>query len=83
MHVNVQLRFNPATAQDAPYYRLKESYHDVRAFAEIFWQRMIDEGGIDRFNQNENKTKKENEKYIDLIPRNTRMPGTWVRNGFA
>ncbi|MDL2297407.1 transposase, partial [Bacteroidales bacterium OttesenSCG-928-E04] len=120
MHVNVQLRFNPATGQEAPYYRLKESYRDVRgnvhslivlnigfepslkplqvkriahaltyrfqnrnnvslfqeetgglspeerAFAEIFWQRMIDEGGIDRFNQNENKAKKEKEKYIDL-----------------
>lgn len=30
MHVNVQLRFNPVTEQEAPYYRLKESYRDVR-----------------------------------------------------
>ena len=30
MHVNVQLRFNPDTGQESPYYRLKESYRDVR-----------------------------------------------------
>lgn len=30
MHVNVQLRFNPALGTEAPYYRLKESYRDVR-----------------------------------------------------
>ncbi|MFV0505230.1 MAG: hypothetical protein ACK5L5_00750, partial [Bacteroidales bacterium] len=107
MHVNVQLRFSPATSQEAPYYRLKESYRDERGrvhslivlnigfepllkplqvkriaralslrfqnrhsqslfpenqdgltqeehlFAERYWQRMIDEGGIDRFNQKE------------------------------
>ncbi|MFV0327193.1 MAG: hypothetical protein ACK5LF_22940, partial [Bacteroides xylanisolvens] len=120
MHVNVQLRFNPATSQESPYYRLKESYRDVRGqvhslivlnigfepslkplqvkriaralslrfqnrhsqslfqknqdglteeerlFAEKYWQRMIDEGGIDRFNQKENQSKKESERYIDL-----------------
>ncbi len=120
MHVNVQLRFNPVTEQEAPYYRLKESYRDVRGhvhslivlnigfepslkplqvkriahaltlrfqnrnnkslfpenqngltieerlFAERYWQRMIDEGGIDRFNQKENLSQKESERYIDL-----------------
>jgi len=30
MHANVQLRFNPATGCEAPYYRLKESYRSVR-----------------------------------------------------
>ncbi|MFT4072835.1 MAG: hypothetical protein QM654_13050 [Dysgonamonadaceae bacterium] len=30
MHVNIQLRFNPGTRQEAPYYRQKESYRDVR-----------------------------------------------------
>ena len=30
MHVNVQLRNNPQTGDMAPYYRLKESYRDVR-----------------------------------------------------
>ena len=30
MHANVQLRFNPAIGKEAPYYRLKESYRDVR-----------------------------------------------------
>jgi len=30
MHVNVQLRFNPEIGCEAPYYRLKESYRDVR-----------------------------------------------------
>ena len=30
MHVNVQLRNNPQTGDRAPYYRLKESYRDVR-----------------------------------------------------
>lgn len=30
MHVNVQLRNNPQTGNRAPYYRLKESYRDVR-----------------------------------------------------
>ena len=29
MHANVQTRFNPATGNKAPYYRLKESYRDV------------------------------------------------------
>lgn len=120
MHVNVQLRFNPATEQEAPYYRLKESYRDVRGnvhsfivlnigfepslkplqvkhiaraltlrfqnrnnaslfpenldglsleerlFAERYWQRMVTEGGIDRFNQKEKQSKKESERYIDL-----------------
>ena len=120
MHVNVQLRFNPDTGQESPYYRLKESYRDVRgnvhslivlnigfepslkplqvkriaqaltlrfqnrnnlslfqekqdvlsaeerAFAEQYWQRMISEGGVDRFNHQENQSRKESEKYIDL-----------------
>lgn len=30
MHANVQTRFNPAIGKEAPYYRLKESYRDVR-----------------------------------------------------
>ncbi|WP_308755587.1 hypothetical protein [uncultured Bacteroides sp.] len=30
MHANVQLRFNLALGENAPYYRLKESYRDVR-----------------------------------------------------
>ena len=30
MHVNVQLRNNPQTGDSVPYYRLKESYRDVR-----------------------------------------------------
>ena len=30
MHVNVQLRNNPQTGDRASYYRLKESYRDVR-----------------------------------------------------
>ena len=30
MHVNVQLRNNPQTGDRAPYYRIKESYRDVR-----------------------------------------------------
>ena len=29
MHANVQTRFNPATGDMAPYYRIKESYRDV------------------------------------------------------
>ena len=29
MHANVQTRFNPATGNKAPYYRLKDSYRDV------------------------------------------------------
>ncbi|MDH8702747.1 hypothetical protein M2138_002118 [Dysgonomonadaceae bacterium PH5-43] len=29
MHVNVQLHFNPSIGEEAPYYRLKESYRDV------------------------------------------------------
>ena len=120
MHVNVQLRFNSATGQEAPYYRLKESYRDVRGhvhslivlnigfepclkplqvkriaraltmrfqhrhhgslfpenqdglsheerlFAERYWQRMLAEGGIDRFNQKENQSKEESERYIDM-----------------
>ena len=36
MHVNVQLRFNPSTGQEAPYYRLKESYRDVRGNVHSF-----------------------------------------------
>ena len=120
MHVNVQLRFNPATGEEAPYYRLKESYRDVRGnvhslivlnigfepslkpiqvkriaraltfrfqnrnnaslfpeeqgglspqehlFAERYWQRMVTEGGIDRFNQKEKQSKEESARYIDL-----------------
>ncbi|HOS57862.1 MAG TPA: hypothetical protein PLB66_04440 [Bacteroidales bacterium] len=30
MHVNVQTRFNVALGQEAPYYRFKESYRDIR-----------------------------------------------------
>ncbi|HHU47430.1 MAG TPA: hypothetical protein GXZ40_05985, partial [Bacteroidales bacterium] len=30
MHVNVQTRFNAALGQEAPYYRFKESYRDIR-----------------------------------------------------
>lgn len=120
MHVNVQLRFNPATGKQSPYYRLKESYRDVRnnvhslivlnigfepsllpiqvkrialvltdrfnhrnvpslfpdkltglsqeecIYAEKYWQRMLDEGGIDRFNEKEGVANKEAARYIDL-----------------
>ncbi|MFV0291437.1 MAG: hypothetical protein ACK5IJ_11165 [Mangrovibacterium sp.] len=37
---------------------------EERLFAEKYWQRMIDEGGIDRFNQKENQSKKESERYM-------------------
>ena len=30
MHVNIQHRWNPALGKEALYYRLKESYRDVR-----------------------------------------------------
>ena len=30
MHVNVQIRHNAQIGEKAPYYRLKESYRDVR-----------------------------------------------------
>ena len=30
MHANVQWRHDPATGEEAPYYRLRESYRDVR-----------------------------------------------------
>ena len=120
MHVNVQLRFNPGTGQESPYYRLKESYRDVRGnvhslivlnigfepslaplqvkriaraltrrfenrgsvslfqentdglsaqerlLAESYWQRMVHEGGIDRFDEKESKSRKEAQRYIDL-----------------
>ena len=113
MHANVQTRFNPATGNKAPYYRLKESYRDVaghvhslillnigfepsltavqvrknalalterfknrdvkslfnkpldglseieQAKADEWWQQMIEEGGIDRFNKKEQKSRKE------------------------
>jgi len=120
MHVNVQLRFNPSAGQESPYYRLKESYRDVRGnvhslivlnigfepsltplqvkriaraltcrfenrgsvslfqenpdglsaqeriMAERYWQRMVHEGGIDRFDEKENKSRKEAQRYIDM-----------------
>ena len=37
-----------------------------RGFAERFWQRMIDERTIDRFDEKENAARKESERYIDL-----------------
>ena len=120
MHVNVQTRFNAALGQEAPYYRFKESYRDIRGNVhsiiilnvgfepellprqmfkianaltdrfknrntpqlftslldqlsefernkgEEYWQRMINEGGIDRFNHQEKEAKKEAENYIDI-----------------
>jgi len=119
MHANVQTRFNPAIGENAPYYRIKESYRDVRGIvhslillnvgfepslnalqvrkiahvlterfknrfspslfspldcltpheaqkAEAWWQRMIQEGSIDRFNKRELEAKKQAERYIDL-----------------
>ncbi len=120
MHVNVQLRFDPGIGQEPPYYRLKESYRDVRGnvhslivlnigfetslkplqvkriaralthrfqnrnsvyvfqenpaglsaqeriFAEKYWQLMIHEGGIDRFDEKESNSRKEAEKYINM-----------------
>ena len=120
MHANVQTRFNPAIDEKAPYYRLKESYRDVRgnvhslillnvgfdptinalqakkiaraltnrfenrhtkalfserlnglteheqAKADEWWNRMIQEGGIDRFDKREHAARKEAEHYIDL-----------------
>ena len=35
MHVNVQLSNNPQTGDRVPYYRLKESYRDVRGNVHI------------------------------------------------
>ena len=120
MHANVQTRFNPAIGEKAPYYRLKESYRDVRenvhslillnvgfdpsidalqakkiaraltnrfenrhtkalfserlnglteheqAKADEWWNRMVQEGGIDRFDKREQAARKEAEHYIDL-----------------
>lgn len=120
MHTNVQIRFNPATGERAPYYRFKESYRDVRGHvhslivlnvgfepeltplqmkrianaltekfkhrherglfserldglseyeakkADEYWQRMISEGGIDRFDVKEQESDKEKERYIDI-----------------
>lgn len=120
MHVNVQLRYNTQLGKDAPYYRLKESYRDVRgnvhslillnigfepcltpaqmrriatsltirfqnrysselfhgpitglsdeenSKAEIYWQRMIDCGGIDRFDEKLQLSNNEAERYIDI-----------------
>ena len=120
MHVNVQLRYNSQIGDKAPYYRLKESYRDVRGNvhslivlnigfepsltplqvrriaqaltnrfanrntqyllgndfdglselerikAEEYWQRMVHEGGIDRFNEKEGVARKEAERYVDL-----------------
>ena len=120
MHANVQTSCNPAIGEKAPYYRLKESYRDVRgnvhslillnvgfdpsidalqakkiaraltnrfenrhaktlfserlnglteheqAKADEWWNRMIQEGGIDRFNKREQAARKEAEHYIDL-----------------
>ena len=120
MHVNIQHRFNASLGKEGLYYRLKESYRDVRGnvhslivlnvgfvpdldanqmrriayaltdrftnrnsgrlfggdldmltetertYAERFWQRMIDERMIDRFNKKEGETRKESEHYIDL-----------------
>ena len=120
MHVNIQHRFNAALGREGLYYRLKESYRDVRGnvhslivlnvgfvpeldanqmrriayaltdrfehrgegrlfgddlssltelergYAEHFWQRMIDEKTIDRFNAKEREARKESEHYIDL-----------------
>lgn len=120
MHVNTQLRYSSELKCEAPYYRLKESYRDVRGnvhslivlnvgfvpaltplqmqriafsltdrfknrdrkhlfgddlsglsaierdYAEQFWERMIKEGRIDRFNKKEATARKEAEHYIDL-----------------
>ncbi|QUB62078.1 transposase [Prevotella melaninogenica] len=120
MHANVQTRFNPATGDMAPYYRIKESYRDVQghvhslillnigfepsltavqvrkiayalterfknrstpslfkehldgltpieqAKADEWWIRMEKEGGIDRFNKEEQKSLRKYENYIDL-----------------
>ena len=35
MHANVQTRFNPATGDMAPYYRIKESYRDVQGHVHL------------------------------------------------
>ena len=120
MHANVQTRFNPATGDMTPYYRIKESYRDVQghvhslillnigfepsltavqvrkivyaltkrfktrstpslfkehldgltpveqAKADEWWSRMEKEGGIDRFNKEEQKSLRKYENYIDL-----------------
>lgn len=120
MHANTQWRFCAATGGEEPYYRLKESYRDVRgtvhslimlnigfepalkpvqvhkiahaltarfqnrnqlelfdnklvgldelemSFAEKYWQKMIDDGMIDRFDKREKEARKEAERYIDL-----------------
>lgn len=36
------------------------------AKAEEYWQRMVNEGGIDRFNKKEGVARKEAERYVDL-----------------
>ena len=120
MHANVQTRFNPATGDMTPYYRIKESYRDVQghvhslillnivfepsltavqvrkiayalterfknrstpslfkehldgltpieqAKADEWWNRMESEGGIDRFNKEEQKSLRKYENYVDL-----------------
>ena len=120
MHANIQRRYYAPTGEEAPYYRLKASYRDVRGvvhsiivlnigfepelkpiqvhriaraltkrfdnrnqldlfndrligldeleqkFAEKYWQAMIDDGMIDRFNKREAEARKEAERYIDL-----------------
>ena len=120
MHVNIQHRFNKEIDSKAMYYRLKESYRDVRgnvhslivlnigfepslqpndirriaqalsrrmktrenntlfgdwseglselerAKACEYWQRMIDEQTLDRFDKREQQAKDEAERYIDL-----------------
>lgn len=120
MHVNILHRFNKETGSTAMYYRLKESYRDVRgnvhslivlnigfepslkpndirkiahalslrmksresntlfgdwseglsdlerAKACEYWQRMIDEQTLDRFDKREQEAKAEAERYIDL-----------------
>ena len=37
-----------------------------RSKAEEYWQRMVNEGGIDRFNEKEGVARKEAERYVDL-----------------
>lgn len=119
MHANVQSRYNPQIGETAPYYRLKESYRDIRGNvhslivlnigfeptltpnqirriaevlterfknrnqptlfplsaqlsdeewtkAEHYWQRMVNEGMIDRFNKKENAALQEAERYVDI-----------------
>lgn len=51
--------------------------------ADEWWQRMKEEGGIDRFDKKEQKARKESERYIDLDTAEHMTQGMSVQNGFV